>query len=154
MAEIAGQPKFQSCCVVSRTRMGHNFSMAEKRKKSQQKQSVDKPKQKRGPKPTREPNPDYANFLPQWREYRKQMTQEQLAELSGMSVSNISQFERMLQGFSARGLKKLAHVLECQPAHILLVNPLEDEEIWMLWSRASRDQRKQIVRLGQAITQE
>lgn len=154
MAEIAAQPKFQCSSVERPARTGHSFSMAEKRKKPPQKQRIGKPPQKRGPKPIREPNPDFANFLPQWREYRGGITQEELAHKAKMSVSNISQFERWLQGSSAKGLKRIADVLGCQPAHILLVNPLEDDEIWMLWGTADREQRKQIVRLGRAIIQQ
>src|SRR5437016_6511061 len=51
-------------------------------------------------------------FVKQWREFRN-LTQEQLAERAGMSVGNISQLERGLQGYSMQGLEALSQALNC-----------------------------------------
>jgi transcriptional regulator with XRE-family HTH domain len=76
------------------------------------------------------------NFLREWRKYRNDMTQETLAERTKMSVGNISQFERGLQGHSDDSLEAWADALQCEPWHILNVNPLDDDSVWSLWERA------------------
>lgn len=100
---------------------------------------------------TRPPNPRNRNFLRQWREYRG-LTQEQLAEKAGMAVSNISQFERMVQGYSTEGLAAWAKALVCEPYHILSVDPTKDA-IWPIWERAKPAEREQIVRLARALVE-
>jgi transcriptional regulator with XRE-family HTH domain len=80
-------------------------------------------------------------FLKEWREYRN-LTQEALADRVGMSVSNISQLERGLQGYSDEGLSALAEALRCEPGQILNVNPLDDDAIWSLWERALPAERQ------------
>jgi transcriptional regulator with XRE-family HTH domain len=82
-------------------------------------------------------------FLKEWREYRN-LTQEALADRVGMSVSNISQLERGLQGYSDDGLQALAHALRTEPGYILSVNPLDEDGIWSLWERALPGQRQVI----------
>jgi transcriptional regulator with XRE-family HTH domain len=89
-------------------------------------------------------------FLREWRVYRN-MTQEQLAERVEMSVSNISQLERGLQGYSSEGLQRLAVALQCEPGHLLMVDPTRDNAIWSIWERASEAERQQIVAVSQAI---
>ena len=82
-------------------------------------------------------------FLKEWREYRN-LTQEQLAERVGMSVGNISQLERRLQGYSQEGLEALAEALNCEPGQILNVNPTAPDALWSIWERAKEGERKEI----------
>lgn len=90
-------------------------------------------------------------FLREWRKYRG-YTQDQLAEMVDMSVSNISQLERATQGYSQEGLERLAEALRCDPAHLLNVDPTRDEAIWSIWERASEGERRQIVEVSKALT--
>lgn len=89
-------------------------------------------------------------FLKQWREYRG-LTQEALADRVGMSVSNISQLERGLQGYSDDGLSALAEALQCEPGQILNVDPTDDDAIWSIWERAEPGQRKIIMDVAKSI---
>lgn len=89
-------------------------------------------------------------FVKEWRQFRG-LTQEQLAERAGMSVGNVSQLERGLQGYSTEGLERLADALACDPAHILMVDPTKDEAIWSIWEKAGEGQRRQIVEHAKII---
>lgn len=89
-------------------------------------------------------------FLKEWREYRN-LTQEALADRVGMSVSNVSQLERGLQGYSDEGLSALADALRCEPGQILNVNPMDDDAIWSLWERAEPAQRQVILDVAKNI---
>jgi len=89
-------------------------------------------------------------FVKQWREFRN-LTQEQLAERAGMSVGNISQLERGLQGYSMQGLEALSQALNCEPGHLFMVDPTRDEAIWSIWERAGEAERKQIVELAKVV---
>jgi transcriptional regulator with XRE-family HTH domain len=89
-------------------------------------------------------------FLKEWRQYRG-YTQEQLADMVGMSVSNISQMERGAQGYSSEGLAALAEALRCEPGHLLMVDPTQQDAIWSLWETANEAQREQIVAVSKAI---
>lgn len=88
--------------------------------------------------------------LKEWREFRD-MTQEQLAEAMGWSVSNISQLERGLQGYSQEGLEALAAVLRCDPGQLINVDPLNGE-IWSIWEGAKAGERQMIVDLARTVT--
>ena len=90
-------------------------------------------------------------FLKEWREYRG-MTQEQLAEAVGMSVSNISQLERGIQGYSQDGLEALAEALKCEPGHLHMVDPSKDDAIWSIWERALPGERQEIIGFAKGIT--
>jgi transcriptional regulator with XRE-family HTH domain len=90
------------------------------------------------------------NFVKEWRLYRG-LTQEQLADRAGMSVGNISQFERQLQGFSDEGLQALAEALQTEPGYLLMVNPKADEPIWSIWEKAKPAERQMIVDLAKTV---
>jgi transcriptional regulator with XRE-family HTH domain len=57
----------------------------------------------------------------------KNLTQEQLAEISSYSVESISLFERGINAPSFRGIERLAKSLELDPAQLFLAP--EDKEI-------------------------
>lgn len=95
--------------------------------------------------------PRKRNFLKQWRKYRNDMTQEVLADRAEMSVANISQLERGLQGYSEEGLARLADALQCEPWHILNVDPTDEDAIWSLWERALPAQRQVILDVAKNI---
>lgn len=58
------------------------------------------------------------NKLQEIRESRK-LTQEQLSELTGMHVSQISRLETGKRGLNIRNLEVLARALNCKPADII-----------------------------------
>lgn len=89
-------------------------------------------------------------FLKEWRKFRG-LTQEQLAEKVGMVVSNISQLEQGRQGYSKEGLEALAGALNCEPGHLLSVDPTGPEAIWPIWDIADPAQRRIIVDISKTI---
>ncbi len=90
------------------------------------------------------------HFVKEWRKFRG-LTQEQLAERAGMSPNNISQLENNRQRYSADGLDRLAAALNCDPAHLLLVDPSKEDAIWPIWERANQVERVRIVAVAKAL---
>ena len=90
------------------------------------------------------------HFIKEWRQFRK-LTQEQLAERTGMSANNVSQLENYRQGYSAEGLAAIAEALNCEPGHLLMVDPTKDGAIWSLWEKAKPGERSQIIAVAEAI---
>lgn len=68
-----------------------------------------------------------------------------------MSVGNVSQLERGIQGYSDEGLEALAEALNCEPGHILSVNPLAPDAIWSIWERASEAEKAQVAAVARAL---
>lgn len=89
-------------------------------------------------------------FVKEWRKFRN-LTQEQLAERVGWSVSNVSQLEQGRQGYSQEGLEALADALNCDPGQLLAVDPTQDEAMWSLWEIAKEGERKMIVNLAKQV---
>jgi DNA-binding Xre family transcriptional regulator len=131
MTEIWAQALFQCDCVVGLSILAEYFSMT-------------KPVKPR-PKAQRR-----RLYVAEWRKFRG-LTQEQLAERVGMSVSNISQLERGLQGYSQEGLESLADALNCDPGHLLMVDPSKDEALWSLWEKAEEGQKREIVGFAKGV---
>src|SRR5271166_3357427 len=65
-------------------------------------------------------------FIREWRSFRH-LTQEQLAERVNMSPGNLSLIERGLQNYTQDTLESLAEALQCDPADLLMRNPLDGE---------------------------
>lgn len=90
-------------------------------------------------------------YIKQWRVFRG-LTQEQLAEKTGMSPGNISLIERGLQNYTQETLEAIAHALKCEPADLLSRGPDDPEGFTPIWERATRGQRQQIVEIAKTIT--
>lgn len=76
-------------------------------------------------------------FLKQWRKFRH-LTQEQLAEMTGLTNASISQLERGKQGFTDKSLARLAEALQCDPADLLGWDPRRADSFWPLFQAAER----------------
>jgi|SRR5271166_6734867 len=90
-------------------------------------------------------------FIREWRNFRH-LTQEQLAERVNMSPGNLSLIERGLQNYTQDTLESLAEALQCDPADLLMRNPLDGEAIWSIWDRAKPVERRLIVDIAKTIT--
>lgn len=91
------------------------------------------------------PKPRY--FFREWRKHRG-YTQEELAEIVGVTPSSISQLETGKQGFSDTTLLALANALACNPGDLLMRNPLDADAPWSLWDqvkKSSPSKRREIV---------
>lgn len=90
------------------------------------------------------------HFIKQWREYRG-LTQERLAERTGMSNNNISQLENFKQNYSTEGLEAIANALRTEPGLLLMVDPTKEKAMWSIWEQATPAERTQIVAVAEAI---
>ena len=62
-------------------------------------------------------------FFKEWRKHRG-YTQEELAEMIGLTAPSISQLETGKQGFTDSTLEAIAEALNCGPGDLLMRNPL------------------------------
>lgn len=85
-------------------------------------------------------------FIRQWRKYRK-LSIQKLADRIDMSNGAVSNIETGKTGYNQATLEAIATALSCEPADLLMRNPLDPEAIWSLWDRAEPAQRKQIIRV-------
>lgn len=108
---------------------------------------------KKGPyrrKPKDTPARPKSNFVREWREWAD-LTQEDLAGDSGLSLSSISAYERGDNDPSLEALAKLADALGVPKGMILDIDPTTDPPLWNGYLRASERQRQEIGRLVGAI---
>ena len=87
------------------------------------------------------------HFIRQWRKHRG-LTQEQLASRVDVATSTISQLETGKQGYSQPMLEALADALGCQPADLLMRDPLREGAVWSIEQQlktASPERRIQII---------
>lgn len=77
------------------------------------------------------------HFIKQWRKAAK-LTQEELASILKVAVSGISQLETGKQGYSQPMLEALADAFDCEPADLLMRNPLETDTTWSLQEKLSK----------------
>jgi transcriptional regulator with XRE-family HTH domain len=98
-------------------------------------------------------SPRRPTFIRQWRKHRT-LTLEKLAARVDMSVGNLSMIERGEYGYSQDTLEALADALQCEPADLLMRNPLDLEAPWSIWESLKPNQRKQAIRLLRALRED
>jgi transcriptional regulator with XRE-family HTH domain len=91
------------------------------------------------------------HFIQEWREYRE-LTQAQLAEKIGVSISTISQLENSKQGYSQATLEALADALMCQPADLLKWNPLVEDDLRTIWESPDHPARRQLAEIAKTFS--
>ena len=121
-------------------RIGHNLGMARKARSH--------------PKPKRRPT-----FIKAWRKrrgYTLIAVMERLEALSGIEVSEsqLSRIERGEQPYSQDILEGLAAVLQCEPAHLLNVNPEGQDPAFSIWETLPPAIRRQAVRIAQTLSED
>lgn len=90
-------------------------------------------------------------LLAKWREYRSRMTQEQLAERSGLTQGMISHLENGKTDYSGETLEILAFALQCEPADLLMRDPTDSEAPWSIWETLDPPQRRVAVEMLKGI---
>lgn len=94
-----------------------------------------------------------ATFIREWRKYRDNLTQEavaeRVAELLGTSftAATLSRIENRKSPYSQRQLDALAVALRCEPADLIMRNPLDQEGPWSIWEQLKPAQRKQAIKM-------
>ncbi len=94
--------------------------------------------------------PTNRTFIRQWREFRGH-TLEELAEMMGVTAGAISNVERMSSGYTQGMLEELAKHLHCTPGDLLERDPNDTPRLTEMLSRATPDQRRQIVEMARII---
>jgi transcriptional regulator with XRE-family HTH domain len=86
------------------------------------------------------------NFIAQWRRYRG-LTQDELAELMGVSKPTVSKIERSGQPYNQHFLEACAEALECEPADLLSRMPDDVGLIWQIWEGIPKERRRQAAEI-------
>lgn len=68
-----------------------------------------------------------------------------------MTAGNLSAMERGAQGYTQAGLESLAEAYNCEPAHLLMVDPSKDDAMWSIWERAKEGERRMIQEVAKTI---
>lgn len=90
-------------------------------------------------------------LLKNWREYRNNKTQADLAEQSGVTQGLISQLENGRSDYSGETLEKLAFALQCEPQDLLMRDPLDTEAPWSIWETLKTPERRQTIEIMKAL---
>ena len=100
------------------------------------------------PKPFLQPH-----FMGQWREYRR-MSQEDAAELMGISRTLLSKIEGAKSPWGQPVLQKAAKVYQCSIVGLLTINPLDDPDaadLDSILNEASPELRAKIAGYAQGL---
>jgi transcriptional regulator with XRE-family HTH domain len=89
-------------------------------------------------------------FLKEWRQYRG-LTQARLGERIGKSKSNISEFENGVTRYNQDLLEALADALACEPADLIMRNPMQPDGIWSIWDRIPETKREDARRILETL---
>lgn len=96
------------------------------------------------------------NFIGEWRDYRG-LKQEALAERASeylgtsFTAATLSRIENRKSPYSQRQLDAFAEVLSCSPADLIVRNPLDEDAPWTIWDTLTPQQRRQGLRLLNAL---
>lgn len=89
-------------------------------------------------------------YLAEWRKHRG-LNQEQLAERTGFTQGMISHLETGRTDFTGNHLELLANALQCDPADLLMRNPLDPEAPWSIWETLQPPEKRQAVEIMKAL---
>lgn len=68
-----------------------------------------------------------------------------------ISDASLSRIENGKQDYTQEVLEALADAFGCEPADLLMRNPLDPEGIWSIWDTLEPAQRKQAVEVVKAL---
>lgn len=92
-------------------------------------------------------------FLKEWRDHRL-LTQEQAADRIGVDQSTLSRIERGITPYDQDFLERAAFAYQCEPADLLMRNPLNEDAIWSIADnlrQAPEDVQDQIRAVVEAL---
>lgn len=90
------------------------------------------------------------HHIKEWRKFR-QLTQEQLADRIGIDKSYLSKIENGKKRYDQPFLEAAAQALRCEPADLLIRNPLDPEGIWSIWDQLEPTARRQVVEIAKTL---
>ena len=80
------------------------------------------------------------HYVREWRKHRG-LSQEALAERIEKTQGYVSKLERFEQDYNQGLLEALAYALMCDPADLIMRNPLQEEAIWSVWDKVPVTER-------------
>lgn len=84
------------------------------------------------------------HFIRKWRHHRG-YTQEQLAEMLGITHGTLSQLERGQINYTQPMLEALAEALRCEPADLIVRDPDRPEAPWSILDSLKPEAREQAI---------
>lgn len=93
------------------------------------------------------------HYIPEWRDYRE-LTQEKVAELTGMTVTQISKIENGHRDYRQSTLELFADALRCRPKNLLEPPPTIRDEVAETLAKVSgleRTRQDEVVRVLNAL---
>jgi transcriptional regulator with XRE-family HTH domain len=90
------------------------------------------------------------HFIKEWREYRG-LKQPQLAERIGVTKATISRVENGETDYTQSLLEVLADALGCEPADLIVRNPMDPDAPWSIWETLKPSERRQAIEVIKAI---
>ena len=105
------------------------------------------------PNRKRNPAPDELRrlglpLLSSWRNSRKEMTQEALAEQIGRDRSIVTKLESGRLAYNQGHLDACAETFGCEPWHLLVVDPLDPTWPYQLFNSLDPVSRKQLIKIA------
>lgn len=88
-----------------------------------------------------------ATYIRDWREFRDDMTLEELGDRIGMTASNLSMLERGLRGYTQETLEAIAAALNTSVAALLSRAPSREADEWAAWDNAEPADRRLALEL-------
>jgi transcriptional regulator with XRE-family HTH domain len=89
-------------------------------------------------------------FLKEWRKFRG-LTQDQLAERTGLSKPYISQLERGERQYTQELLERFAEELRCAAPDLIMRDPTDPDGLWSIYDQLTPPERQQGVAVLRAI---
>ncbi|MEN3229219.1 helix-turn-helix transcriptional regulator [Methylorubrum rhodesianum] len=102
------------------------------------------------PKRVKLNRPRKRHFIVEWRKHRG-LTQQQLADRMETTKASVSRVETYETGYTQDFLEACAYALMCEPADLVMRNPLDTEAPWSLWDQADKGKREQIISIMRVI---
>jgi transcriptional regulator with XRE-family HTH domain len=93
-------------------------------------------------------------FIREWRAYRDDMSQEELADRVGMTAGNLSNLENAKINYTQDTLERVAEALNCHVVDLLTRAPQDSPNLFALWDRASQAKRATMLAVAEAILRE
>ena len=98
-----------------------------------------------------DPNAKPTHFIKEWRKHRG-LSQQRLADRLDVTKGAISQLEQGRVGYTQPMLEALAYALMCEPADLIMRNPLQTEPIWSIWDKVPESERPRVIEIMQTFT--
>lgn len=90
-------------------------------------------------------------YLKQWRIHRD-LSQQKLADRIGTSKGYISELERGKRRYNQDLLEALAYALMCEPADLLIRDPLKEDAIWSIWETVADVDKPRVIAMIKAFS--